>query len=67
VDGNVDCASAQRGINLGREEFLAIDLGQRHVKDAIAAGVDADEFDGQSRVRALQGARHRHALCPRQQ
>ena len=64
---DVDRAGAQRRIDLGGEEFLALDLAQRDVGDAIAARVDADELHLEAGVRALQQARHGAALRPRQQ
>ena len=67
MHGQVDGARAQRGVDLGGEEFLAVDLGQGDVGDPIATRVDADQFDREPGVRALQSARHGHALRPRQQ
>ncbi len=67
MDGKVDLALEQRIIDLGGEEFLAIDRRQRPVLDAIAAGLDAHQFDAEPRVQALETVRNGGALCTCQQ
>ena len=67
MHGEIDRGGAQRGVDLGGEEFLAFDLTERDVDDPIATRIDADEFDRQPWMRALEHARHGAALRPRQQ
>ena len=64
MHGEIDRTFTQRGIDLRGEEFLAVDLRERSFDDAIAAGVNADEFDHEPGVQPLQRARHGTALRP---
>ena len=45
VDGDIDVAGKQRSVDFGGEEFLALDLAQRQIGDAIAASLDRDQFN----------------------
>ena len=67
MDGEIDLSRQQCGVDLGREEFLALDARQRRVEDAIAARLDADEFDMQSGVEPFEHVRDGTALRPCQQ
>ena len=55
--------SSKRGVDLGGEEFLAVDRRQRSILDPVTAGFDADQLDGQAGVQAFEFARHCRALC----
>jgi hypothetical protein len=67
MNGQIDIPGAQRGVDLGGEEFLALDLRERRLAEPIAARVDPDEFDLEAGVELLQAAHDGTALRPRQQ
>ncbi len=67
MNGQVNRALEQRGVDFGGEKFLAVDLRERGFGDAITAGIDADQFDHEPGVQTLERARHRAALRPCQQ
>ena len=62
MHGKIDRSLHERGIDLGREELLALDGGERAILDPIAAGLDANELDRETCVELFEPEGHRSAL-----
>jgi len=58
VHGEVDRSRKQRFFDLLDEQPLAADLGERAALDAVAAGADVHELDGQAGRLCAQRSRH---------